>query len=303
MAIPTLLGVLTAIFIVMRVAPGDPAEVILGEYASQEALATLRDKLGLNKPLWLQYVDFLDELAHGNLGVSVINGKPVSALVARALPYSLELAIAGIVLGVIFGLPLGIYTAIHRNTLSDYLGRIVSLFGLSFPTFYLGILLLLIFSVRLEIFPVIGGGELHNIGDNLYHLVLPALTMGLIMMAYVTRMSRSSILNVLNEDYVRTARSKGVVETSVIYKHVLKNALIPIISIVGVYSVVLIGGTIMVELVFSRPGIGRMMIGAMKQRDYITIQSIMIIYAALVIIINLVTDISYGFVDPRIKYE
>ena len=303
MTIPTLLGVLTAIFIVMRVAPGDPAEVILGEYASQEALATLRDKLGLNKPLWLQYVDFLNELAHGNLGVSVINGKPVSALVARALPYSLQLAIAGIVLGVILGLPLGIYTAIKRNTLSDYLGRIVSLFGLSFPTFYLGILLLLIFSIKLEIFPVVGGGELHNIRDNLYHLVLPALTMGLIMMAYVTRMSRSSILNVLNEDYVRTARSKGVVETSVIYKHVLKNALIPIISIVGVYSVVLIGGTVMVELVFSRPGIGRMMIGAMKQRDYITIQSIMVIYAALVIIINLVTDISYGFVDPRIKYE
>jgi len=303
LAIPTALGVLTAIFIVMRVAPGDPAEVILGEYASQEAVEALRKELGLDQPLWKQYVDFVGGLFKGDLGKSPINGQPVSLLVARSLPYSLELSLAGIGLGVLFGLPMGILAAVRRNSFFDYASRVFSLLGLSFPTFYLGILLLLLFGIKLNLFPVVGGGDLSNIADNLYHLFLPALTMGLIMMAYVSRMARSSILNVLNEDYVKTARAKGLRERAVLYKHVLKNALIPIVSIVGVYSVVLIGGTIMVELVFSRPGMGKMMIGAMKQRDYITIQSLMVIYAGLVIIVNLLTDLTYGFIDPRIKYD
>jgi len=303
LAIPTALGVLTAIFIVMRVAPGDPAEVILGEYASQEAVEALRKELGLDQPLWKQYVDFVGGLFKGDLGKSPINGQPVSLLVARSLPYSLELSLAGIGLGVLFGLPMGILAAVRRNSFFDYASRVFSLLGLSFPTFYLGVLLLLLFGIKLNLFPVVGGGDLSNIADNLYHLFLPALTMGLIMMAYVSRMARSSILNVLNEDYVKTARAKGLRERAVLYKHVLKNALIPIVSIVGVYSVVLIGGTIMVELVFSRPGMGKMMIGAMKQRDYITIQSLMVIYAGLVIIVNLLTDLTYGFIDPRIKYD
>ena len=303
LAIPTALGVLTVIFIVMRIAPGDPAEVILGEYASQEAVEALRKELGLDQPLWKQYVDFVGGLFKGDLGKSPINGQPVSLLVARSLPYSLELSLAGIGLGVLFGLPMGILAAVRRNSFFDYASRVFSLLGLSFPTFYLGVLLLLLFGIKLNLFPVVGGGDLSNIADNLYHLFLPALTMGLIMMAYVSRMARSSILNVLNEDYVKTARAKGLRERAVLYKHVLKNALIPIVSIVGVYSVVLIGGTIMVELVFSRPGMGKMMIGAMKQRDYITIQSLMVIYAGLVIIVNLLTDLTYGFIDPRIKYD
>jgi len=303
LAIPTALGVLTVIFIVMRVAPGDPAEVILGEYASQEAVEALRKELGLDQPLWKQYVDFVGGLFKGDLGKSPINGQPVSHLVARSLPYSLELSLAGIGLGVLFGLPMGILAAVRRNSFFDYASRVFSLLGLSFPTFYLGVLLLLLFGIKLNLFPVVGGGDLSNIADNLYHLFLPALTMGLIMMAYVSRMTRSSILNVLNEDYVKTARAKGLRERAVLYKHALKNALIPIVSVVGVYSVVLIGGTIMVELVFSRPGLGKMMIGAMKQRDYITIQSLMVIYAGLVIIVNLLTDLTYGFIDPRIRYE
>jgi len=303
LAIPTALGVLTVIFIVMRVAPGDPAEVILGEYASQEAVEALRKELGLDQPLWKQYVDFVGGLFKGDLGKSPINGQPVSHLVARSLPYSLELSLAGIGLGVLFGLPMGILAAVRRNSFFDYASRVFSLLGLSFPTFYLGVLLLLLFGIKLNLFPVVGGGDLSNIADNLYHLFLPALTMGLIMMAYVSRMTRSSILNVLNEDYIKTARAKGLRERAVLYKHALKNALIPIVSVVGVYSVVLIGGTIMVELVFSRPGLGKMMIGAMKQRDYITIQSLMVIYAGLVIIVNLLTDLTYAFIDPRVKYE
>lgn len=302
-SVPILLAVLTIVFFLVRVAPGDPATAILGDYASKEAIEALREKMGLNKPLWRQYIDFLTGLARGDLGRSMISGVPVASQVARALPYTLELTLAGIILGVILGVPVGIVTALRRNRLADYLGRTFSLAGLSFPSFYLGILLLWLFSVKLGLFPVVGGGNLLDIKDNLRHLFLPALTLGLIMTAYVTRMSRSAILNVLNEDYVKTARSKGLGETSVIYKHTLKNALIPIISVVGVYAVVLTGGAIMVEIVFSRPGLGKIMVGAMKQRDYMTLQSIMVLYSGFVVIVNLLTDLAYGFVDPRIKYD
>jgi peptide/nickel transport system permease protein/glutathione transport system permease protein len=303
LSIPILLIVLTLVFLLVRVAPGDPAQAILGDYASKEAVEALRERMGLNKPLWQQYLEFLAGLARGDLGKSMINGVPVATQVSRALPYTLELTLAGIIFGAVFGIPLGIYTALRRNRLPDYLGRIFSLAGLSFPTFFLGILLMLVFAIKLDLFPVMGGGDLRNLKENLYHLFLPGLTLGLIMTAYVTRMSRSAILNVLNEDYVRTARSKGLKERLVIYKHALKNALIPIISVIGVYAIVLIGGSIMVEIVFSRPGLGKMMIGAMKQRDYITLQSVMVIYSGFVVVINLLTDLVYGLVDPRIKYD
>jgi peptide/nickel transport system permease protein len=303
LSIPILLAVLTIVFLLARVAPGDPARAILGDYASKEAVEALRERMGLNKPLWQQYFEFLVGLARGDLGKSMINGFSVAKQVAYALPYTIELTLSGIVFGAALGVPLGIYTALRRNRLADYLGRIFSLAGLSFPTFYLGILLILTFAVWLKLFPVVGGGDLNNLGDNLRHLVLPGLTLGLIMTAYVTRMSRSSILNVLNEDYVKTARSKGLRERIVLYKHVLKNALIPIISIIGVYSIVLIGGSLLVEIVFSRPGLGKMMVGAMLQRDYITLQSVMVIYAGFVVLINLLTDLTYGLVDPRIKYD
>jgi len=303
LAIPILLIVLTIVFLLVRVAPGDPAIAILGDYATKEAVEALREKMGLNAPLWLQYLRFLGDLFRGDLGKSMISGMPVTAQVAHDLPYTLQLTLSGIIFGALFGVPLGILTALRRNKLADYLGRTFSLAGLSFPTFYLGILLLLLFSIKLGLFPVIGGGDIHDLKDNLYHLFLPALTLGLIMTAYVTRMTRSAILNVLNEDYVRTARSKGLKERIVIYKHALKNALIPIISVIGVYSIVLIGGSIMVEIVFSRPGLGKMMVGAMQQRDYITLQSIMVIYSGFVVLINLLTDLTYGLVDPRIKYD
>lgn len=302
-AIPTLFIVLTIVFVLVRVAPGDPAEVRLGDYASKTAVEALREEMGLNRPLWLQYLRFLKGLLHGDFGRSMLNGKPISGDLKRALPYTLELTATGIIFGALLGIPLGIYTALRRNALPDYLGRTFSLAGLSFPTFYLGILLMLLFAIKLRLFPVVGGGDIHNLGDNLYHLFLPALTLGLIMTAYITRVARSSVLNVLSEDYVTTARSKGVKERVVIYKHVLKNALLPIVALIGVYSIVLIGGSVMVEIVFSRPGLGKMMVGAMKQRDYTTLQSVMVIYASFVVILNLLTDLVYGLFDPRIKYK
>lgn len=301
--IPILLAVLTLVFLLARVAPGDPAVAALGDYASQEALEALRERMGLDQPLWKQYLDFLGGLARGNLGRSLISGVPVADQVTTALPHTLELTFAGVLIGLLFGMPLGILTALHRNGLLDYLGRTFSLAGLSVPAFYLGILLMLLFSIQLGWFPVVGAGDLSDPADTLYYLFLPALTLGLIMTAYVTRMARSAMLNILGEDYVRTARAKGLAERAVIYGHAFRNALIPIISIVGIHTIELIGSSVMTEIVFSRPGLGKLMVGAMKQRDYIALQSIMVIYAGFVVIINLITDLSYGIADPRIRYE
>jgi ABC-type dipeptide/oligopeptide/nickel transport system permease component len=196
-----------------------------------------------------------------------------------------------------------VLTALKRNTLTDYLGRTFSLIGVSTPAFFIGILLMLFFSIKLDLFPVVGAREMRNIWDNLYHLILPSVTLGLMMTAYITRTTRSSMLNVLEEDYVRTARAKGLRERIVIYGHALRNALIPVISFIGVYSIVLIGSSVLVEIVFSRPGLGKMMIGSIRQRDYMTLQSVMAIYAGLVVMINLLTDLSYGLVDPRIRRD
>jgi ABC-type dipeptide/oligopeptide/nickel transport system permease component len=302
-SIPILLVVLTLVFLLVRIAPGDPAVAALGDYASQEAVERMRERMGLNAPLWLQYVRFLGKLARGDLGRSLINDVPVSQQIRRVLPYTLELTGAGILLGLLFGVPLGVITALRRNSLLDYGGRIFGLAGLSVPAFYLGILLMLLFSVQLDWFPVVGGGELSDLRDNLHHLFLPALSLGLIMMAYITRMARSAMLQVLNEDYMRTARAKGLHERVVLFRHGLRTALIPIVSVIGVYSIVLIGSSVMTEVVFSRPGLGKLMVGAMKQRDYTTLQSIMVIYASFVVIINLVTDLAYGVLDPRIRYQ
>ncbi len=301
-AIPTLLVVLTLVFLLVRVAPGDPATAVLGQQASKKAIENLRTKMGLDKPLWNQYFAYLTGLVHGNLGKSLISQQSVGSQVLHALPYTLELTFSGVFLGSLLGIPLGVLTAVHRNAIIDYLGRIFSLAGLSIPAFYLGILLMMLFSIQLELFPTVGGGEHGDVIDLLYHLVLPGLTLGLIMTAYVTRMTRSSILNILNQDYVSTARSKGLKERVVIYKHILKNALVPILSVLGVYSIVLIGSSVMTEIVFSRPGLGKLMVMAMKQRDYLMLQSLLTVYAALVVIINLMTDLSYGLVDPRVRY-
>lgn len=302
-SIPILLIVLTLVFFVVRVLPGDPATAALGDYASKDAINALRAKMGLDVPFWLQYLRFLGDLGRGNLGTSIITGYSVSAQMVKVLPYTLTLTFCAISLGYLFGLPLGLSAAIRRNSFIDYFNRIFSLLGLSIPAFYLGILLILLFSIKIPIFPVVGGGDFYNLKENLSHLFLPALTLGLLMTAYITRMSRSSILNILGEDYVRTARAKGVAENRVLYKHVLRNALIPIVALGGLYAVVLIGSSVMVEIVFSRPGLGTLMVGAIKQRDYTTLQSVMVIYTVIVVLINLLTDLIYGFVDPRIKYH
>lgn len=303
LAFPMLLVVFTIVFILVRVAPGDPAIAMLGQYASQEALDALRKEMGLDVPLWRQYLQFLGNLLRGDLGISMLNGIPVTEQLAVALPYTLELTLGAMVVGVVLGIPLGIVTALRRNQSADYIGRVVSLAGISIPSFFLGILLLFFFAVNLHLFPVVGGGEEGDLWDRLHHLTLPALSLGLIMTSYIMRLTRSTMLNVLNEDFVRTARSKGLQERIVIYKHTLRNALIPIISVMGIYFIINLGSSIMTEIVFSRPGLGKTMVMAMKQRDYVMLQSVMVVYATLAILVTLCIDLLYGLVDPRIKYQ
>ena len=302
-SIPILFVVLTLVFVVVRILPGDPAVAALGDYASKEAVNALRDKMGINAPIWIQYVRFLRDLCRGNLGNSIITGYPVGAQLIKVLPYSLELTFSAILFGFLFGIPLGVPAAVRRNSFIDYFNRVFSLMGLSIPAFYLGILLMLLFSIKFKLFPVVGGGDLSSLSSNLRHLFLPALSLGLIITAYITRMTRSSLLNVLREDYVRTARSKGISERIVLLKHALRNALIPIVALGGVYAVVLIGSSVMTEIVFSRPGLGSLMVGAIKQRDYTTLQSVMVFYSVIVVMLNLLTDLIYGLIDPRIQYR
>jgi len=295
--------VVTLVFVIVRVLPGDPAVAALGDYASKQAVEALRAKMGLNAPLWLQYLHFLADICRGDLGTSAITGYPVGAQILKVLPHTIELTFFGILLGYFLGIPAGIVAAVKRNTFIDYFSRVFSLLGLSVPAFYLGILLILLLSVQFPIFPVVGAGDFLNPVENFRHLFLPGLTLGLLMTAYITRMTRSSILQTIREDYVRTAHAKGVPERIVLYKHVLRNALIPIVALGGLYAVALIGSSVMVEIVFSRPGLGKLMVGAIKQRDYVTFQSVMVIYAIIVVFLNLAIDLIYGLIDPRIKYR
>jgi ABC-type dipeptide/oligopeptide/nickel transport system permease component len=303
LAIPILLAVFTLVFLVVRIIPGDPAVAALGDYASKEAVEALRERMGLNDPLYVQYFRFLGDMLRGDFGESLISGKPISEQVAYSLPYTLQLTLASVVLGVLLGVPLGVFTALNRNNAIDYAGRIISLVGLSVPAFYFGILLIILFAIKLNVLPAVGGGNLKEEPiESLKYLVLPAMTLGLIMTTSVTRLARSAMLNVLGEDYVRTARAKGLAEWVVLVKHALRSALLPIVSITGFWAASLIGDSVLTEYIFNRPGLGKMLVGAILQRDYTALQSVMVIYAAFVVAINLITDLTYGLLDPRISH-
>ena len=299
--VPVLLSVVTLVFVVVRVLPGDPAQAALGENASSAAVAELRGRMGLDAPLPVQYLRFMGDLAHGDLGDSLINGTPVRDQIAYNLPFTIQLTVLSIVIGLVCGVPLGIWTAIERNRTPDYVGRILSLAGLSIPAFYLGILLILLFGVQLRWLPAIGGGNPAAPGEVLAYLVLPSLTLGLVMTASVTRLTRAAMLEALRQDFVRTARAKGLREHVVVLVHTLRPAALPVVALTGVWAVALIGDSVTTEVVFARPGLGKMMVGAMLQRDYTSLQSIMVTYTLLVVALNLLTDLAYGVVDPRVR--
>ena len=300
-AIPTLLAVLTLVFVIVRIVPGDPALVILGDQATPEAAAALRTRLGLDRALWLQYLSFIADALRGDFGNSMVTGRPILAEVGAVLPHTIDLTLASMVIGVVVGIPVGIWAALYRNGPIDVAARLLSLIGLSFPVFVSGIFLLLAFSLHWRLFPVIGSADLADPLDRLHKLVLPAATLGLVMAAYITRVTRSAMLASLSEDYIRTARAKGVPARRIVWVHGFRNAAIPVVTVVGLYVGILIGNSVLTEIVFNRPGLGKVIVGALNQRDYTTLQGLMVIYCFLIVVVNLVTDLLYGVIDPRVK--
>ena len=301
LALPTLWAVLTLVFVLVRVVPGDPTIVVLGDQATPEARAVLRTRLGLDKPILAQYADFMVQIARGDLGRSLVTNRPITTDIAAVLPYTIELTIAALVIGSAIGIPLGVVAAQKRDGFIDWLARVVSLAGLSFPAFVSGILLLIAFAVELRWFPVISTVTSTDPLSRLRALALPSINLGLIMVAYVTRVTRSGMLKALSDDYVRTARAKGLPNRLVVWRHALRNVLIPIVTVIGLYLGVLIGNAVLTEIVFNRPGLGKLIVSALNLRDYSLLQGLMVVTALAVVVANILTDLTYGLVDPRVK--
>jgi ABC-type dipeptide/oligopeptide/nickel transport system permease component len=300
-AIPTVFLVLVLVFISLRILPGDPAEVALGDTATQEQLNTLREQLGLNAPLWQQFFTFLWNMLTLNFGKSLINGIPVNDLIAQNLPYTIELTLVATFIGVIIGVPMGVLAATHRGRAADSAARLYSLVGYAIPDFYLGALLLIVFALNLQWFPINGGGD--GFVDGLYHVILPAVTLAALKSAFMGRLTRTALLDTLGKDYVRTARAKGASEPRVIYRHGLRNALLPLTTGLGLSILSTLSGAVAVELVFNRPGIGSLLINSIAQRDYPVIQAGVVIFAFFVVLINLAIDLAYLAIDPRIRVK
>ncbi|HMG50203.1 MAG TPA: ABC transporter permease [Inquilinus sp.] len=298
-AVPTILLVLTLVFVCMRILPGDPALAALGDNALPDQLAAFREKMGLNVPLWQQYLNFLGGVLTLDFGRSLMNNASVLQLLAYNLPYTIELTVAAMVMGIVAGIPLGVLAATHRNRPADAGVRVFSLIGYAIPDFYLGALLLITFSLNLGWFPINGGGD--GFIDRLHHIVLPALTLAFVKAAFLGRLTRTSLLEVFGKDYVRTARAKGASERRVIYRHGLRNALLPLSTGLGLSLLATLSGSVAIELVFNRPGIGRLLIGAITERDYAVIQGGVIVFALFVVLVNLLMDFVYIIVDPRIR--
>jgi len=282
-------------FMLIRLIPGDPARLIAGLQADQEDVNRIREEWGLNKPLVMQYLVFLQNALHGKLGISLNYRTPVLPLLARRFRNTLILAIPGFLLAAFFGIVAGWLSAIKRNTWVDYVSIGAALFGVSIPGFWLGLMLMIIFSVRLDLLPTYGMGTW-------YHLILPAMTIGITYAAGTARLTRSSMLDVLFMDYVQTARAKGLAEQTFMLKHALRNALIPTVTLLGLMLGGMIGGLVVIETVFSWPGVGRLLIDSVRYRDYPTLQGVILLMAITVSFTNLIVDTLYGVLDPRIRY-
>lgn len=300
--VPVLFGIVLLAFVLMRLVPGDVVDAMLAESAQDpEVAAELRRVFGLDRPAVLQLADYLGGLARGDLGTSLRTGRPVLEEIGARLPATLELTIAALIVSLLVAIPSGVVSATRRNRLPDYLARAVSLVGLSVPNFWLGILLITLFAVQLRLLPSGGFASFSDPGANLKLLIMPAVTLGASIAAVTMRMTRSSILEVLEQEYVRTARSKGLHERAVIYGHALRNALIPVVTILGIQAGKLLGGTVVVEQVFGWPGIGSMVVRAISQRDYPLIQGSVVFLALTFVLVNLVVDILYLYLDPRLR--
>lgn len=322
--IPVLLGMTFIVFMIIRAIPGNPAQVILGQQASPEAVASLEAKLGLDQPWYTQYFDFLAGILTGDLGESLRTRSPVAEEIWPYLAATIELAVFAMIIAVIVGVNAGIISAWFQNSWFDYAAMVVALIGVSMPIFWLGLMEQWIFGIELNMLPTTGREEVRNpvsaitglyvidtiiqgrfdqLGEVVRHLILPGIALATIPMAIIARMTRSSMLEVMRSDFVRTARSKGQRMSLVVYKHALKNAIIPVLTVIGLQMGILLGGAILTETIFGWPGIGRYIYDAIGFRDYPVIQSGILVVAFIFVMINLLVDILYSVVDPRIKYD
>jgi peptide/nickel transport system permease protein len=320
--IPTLLGITIIIFMMLAITPGDPAELLLGERATQESLEAMREYLGLNKPLYVQYGMFLKRVAKFDLGETIWTRQKVSIEIMERFPATIELALAAMIISSFLGILLGIISATKQYSWFDYTSMLGSLFGVSMPVFWLGLVLMLIFSLTLGWFPMSGrlGVDVEltvitnfyvfdailtknwaALKDILMHLALPAMALSTIPLAIVARMTRSSMLEVLRQDYIRTARAKGLSEVKIVLKHALRNGLIPVVTVVGLQFGILLGGAILTETVFAWPGVGKWMFDGVVKRDYMVIQGGTLLVATTFVMINLVVDVLYAIINPRIS--
>jgi ABC-type dipeptide/oligopeptide/nickel transport system permease component len=322
-AIPVLLGISFLVFLLMHIAPGDPISLLLGDDATPTDIERTRRELGLDKPLLVQYWDFLTRAVQGDFGRSLKFNEPVMKLVWERLPATIELAFISLMVAIIIAVPLGVYSAIKHNSLFDHAGMSVALIGVSLPNFWLGIMLIYFLGGQLNLLPVAGrieygidvkpvthlylidtliAGNLTAFWSALQHLLMPAFTLGTSLAAIVTRISRSSVLEVMRQDFITTARAKGLSEKAVIWRHMLRNAMITIVTILGLQLGALLNGSVITETVFSFPGIGDLLIQSISARDYKLTQVLILFFAVMYFAVNLLTDFLYSWIDPRIKF-
>jgi peptide/nickel transport system permease protein len=295
-ALPTLLGLVVLVFLMVRLAPGDPAVLLAGEFATPETLEAIRARYGLDRSLPEQFLIYLEALLRGDLGESARSRRPVLEELKTYFPNTLELASAAILVAVLTGIPLGVLAALRPGSGLDLSVMVLALLGVSMPVFWFGLLAILIFSVGLGWFPVAGKGTLA-------HLVLPAITLGINATALLARMTRGTLLEVLSQDYIRTARAKGLAERVVIFKHALRNALIPVVTVVGLEFGTLLSGAVITETIFAWPGLGQLLVGSILARDYPVVQGAVLLVAISFVLINLLVDLLYAAIDPRVRYD
>ncbi len=294
--IPVLLGISLLLFFMLRLLPGDPAQVLAGQMATPQEIENIRHQLGLDRPIYEQYAAYLSRLARFDLGRSARTQNPVTQEIWARLPNTMLLAVVAISLACLFGIPAGIISAVRPYSWIDYLVTTSALFGMSMPVFWLGLMLVVLFSVILKWLPAGGTGGWQNV-------ILPSITLAAFVVAFIARMTRSTMIETLSQDYTTTARSKGLQERVVVIKHALKNAMIPIITVVGLQFGLLLGGAVLTETVFAWPGLGRLIVDSILARDYPVIQGTILIFGLLYIMVNLVVDLIYALVDPRIRYD
>jgi glutathione transport system permease protein len=298
----TLVGALTIMFLILRLTPGDPVQIMLGDYRTPELESVLRARYGLDQPIPIQYVVYVRNVLTGQFGVSYWRNQDVTTLVGAVLPYTLQLAVAAILVTCVIGLPLGVVAALKRNTLADLGSMVIALLGVAAPGFLLALLLIYVLSYQLGLFPVQGAGEGTDLLSQLRYLVLPAIALGFHSAALVARTTRSALLGVLGEDYLRTARAKGIHPSTLLRVHAARNALIPVLAVLGLQLGQMLGAAGVIEIVFNRPGLGKLLIDAILQRDYPLSQALVTLLMVGVILINLCTDVLYGLVDPRVRH-